>query len=153
MMTLALSKQINVLTSHIYYTSTEVCDWESSGTRIRSKFPLFNTSWQMLKVLLCCFLSNSLKIWLRAFKWATFHQHRSRGYKTVACQSWWSKRNLGHQEIYLVIGGSGTPTQEFLFDLQLWQVTVLQPLELWWWKVAHLKALSYIHLHLNIKIA
>ena len=70
-------------------------------------------------------------IWVGAFKWATFHHHSSRGCKTVTSQSWRLKRNLGHQEIYLVIGGSGTPTQEFLFDLQLWQGTVLQPLELW----------------------
>ena len=63
----------------------------------------------------------------------------------MTCQIWRSKKDLGCQEIYLVIGGSGTPTQEFLFNLQLWQVTILQPLELWWWKVAHLKAPSYIH--------
>ena len=28
-------------------------------------------------------------------------------------------------------------------DLQIWQVTVLQPLEVWWWKVDHLKAQSH----------
>ena len=37
------------------------------------------------------------------------------------------------------------PTQEFFFDLQLWQITVLQPFELWGWKVAHIKAPSNIY--------
>ena len=83
----------------------------------------------------------------------SLHHHSSRGWKTVTFQSWRSKRNLGRQEIYVVNGGSGTPTQEFLFNLQLWQVTVLQPLELWWWKVAHLKAPSYIYWQLTLKTA
>ena len=41
--------------------------------------------------------------------------------------------------------------QEFFSDLQLLQVTVLQPLELWWWIVAHLKAPSHIWLASSIK--
>ena len=40
---------------------------------------------------------------------------------------------------------------EFFSDFQLWQVTVLQPLELWWWKVAHLRAPSHIYWHLTLK--
>ena len=36
-------------------------------------------------------------------------------------------------------------------DLQLWQVKALQPLDLWWWIVAHLKAPSHICLHITEK--
>ena len=32
-------------------------------------------------------------------------------------------------------------------NLQLWQIKVLQSLELWWWKVAHLKVPNHIHLY------
>ena len=32
-------------------------------------------------------------------------------------------------------------------NLQLWQVKILRPLEVWWRKVAHLKASSHISLH------
>ena len=69
--------------------------------------------------------------------------------KTVTCQSWYSNTNLGHHPVCLVQKGSNTPTREFVFDFQLCQVTVLQPLELWWWKVAHLKAICHIYLHLT----
>ena len=47
--------------------------------------------------------------------------------------------------------GLRTPTQEFFFNPQLWQVTVLQPFELRWWKVAHMKAPSHIYWHLTWK--
>ena len=36
-----------------------------------------------------------------------------------------------------------TRAAEFFSDFQLWQVTVLEPFELWWWIVAHLKAPSH----------
>ena len=36
---------------------TMVCNWEWSRPRLCSRFPLFNMSWQMLKVVLCCFFS------------------------------------------------------------------------------------------------
>ena len=58
-----------------------------------SKLALFNMSWQMLKVLLCCFLSIVSIDMIRAFKWATFHHHSSRSCKTVTCQIWKSKKD------------------------------------------------------------
>ena len=73
--------------------------------------------------------------------------------KTVTCQSWYSNTNLGHQPVCLVKKGSNTPTKEFVFDIQLSKITVLQPLKLWWWKVVHLKALSHIYLCLALKSA
>ena len=43
----------------------------------------------------------------------------------------------------------GEGSKAIFSDLQLWQVTVLQPLDLWQWIGAHLKALSHICLHLT----
>ena len=75
-----------------------------------------------------------------------------RSLKSRSAPAWMSNWvNLGHHPIYLVKKGSNAPAKEFVFNLQLWQVTVLhfQPLEQWWWKVAHFKAPSHIYLKNN----
>ena len=77
-----------------------------------------------------------------------------RSLKSRSAPAWTSNWvNLGYHPIYLVKKGSNAPAKEFFFNLQLWQVTVLQPFELWWWKVVHKKALSHIYWHLTLKIA
>ena len=45
----------NVVVENSIFLATVVCDWESSRPRLCSNFALFNTSWQMSKVVLCCF--------------------------------------------------------------------------------------------------
>ena len=102
------------------------------------------------KVLLCCFSVKCKQIWLRVFKWATVLHHRSRGCKTVkvGCPQKLSYPPL----VYLVKWGfSCTGVKSFL-NFQLWKVTVLQYLDLWWWMVAHLKTLSHICLHFTEKL-
>ena len=53
--------------------------------------------------------------------------------------------------IYLIKWGSGWSSSKSFLDFQLWQVTVLQPLDLWWWIVAHLKNPSDINFHFTEK--
>ena len=50
--------------------------------------------------------------------------------------------------IYLVKSPFDSTWARIFSDLQLWQVTVLQSLVLWWWLVTYLKILSHIYLHL-----
>ena len=127
------------------YLPTVVYDWELSRPFLCSKFLLFKTSWQMLKVSLHCFQIKRQYMWLKAFKWTSFHHQSSRGCKTVTFQSWRSEKIFLRSLFYFVKRGSNGSGVESFFDLQLWHLTVLQPLELLWWKVAHLKAPSNIY--------
>ena len=43
----------------VAFRFTVLCDWESSRPCLCSKLALFKTSWQMLKVILCCFFTLS----------------------------------------------------------------------------------------------
>ena len=89
----------------------------------------------------------SQEIWLGAFKSATIHYHSSRGCKTVTCQSWRSKKvklprynSSQASQIYLIRCSLEPKMSDFHSDLQLWQVTVLQPFNPWWCIVSLLKA-------------
>ena len=100
----------------------------------------------------CCFPIFQviyIKIWLMAFKWATIHYHRSRDCKTLTRQSWRSEKFALRSLFYLVKRGSNGSRVKFFLELQLWHVTYLKPLELWWQIVAHLKALCHTCLHLS----
>ena len=79
----------------------------------------------------------------------SIHHHRSRGCKTLTFQSWRSKKIASRMLFYFIKMGSNGSDVESLLDLQLWHVTVLQPLELWWWIVAHLKFPRHMYLHLT----
>ena len=71
---------------------------------------------------------------------------------TVVCnwdhtQSWRSEKiTLLASHLLSKMGLRWFGVESFL-DFQLWKVTILQPLDLWWWILAHLKALIHICLH------
>ena len=46
-----------IVRKHRIPANTVVWDWESSRPHLCSKLTLFKTSWQVLKVVLCCFLN------------------------------------------------------------------------------------------------
>ena len=69
--------------------------------------------------------------------------------RVMTCQSWWYKIiALCASHSHSKLGFDLVQVWIFL-DLQLWKVTVLQPLDLWWWIVAHLKAQSHIYSHIT----
>ena len=86
-----------------------------------------------------------------AFKWDTFNHFSSRGCITVTCQSWMLKKKTCAGKIESLFTKKIRWRPKYFLCLHLWQVTVLQPLELWWQKVAHLKVPSHINLHLTWK--
>ena len=95
----------------------------------------------------------SNEIWFGAFEWATTHQHRSRGCKSVTCQSWRSERISLRLLFCLVKRGSNRSRVKSFLDLQIWYVTVLQPLELWWQIVPHFLKNSMLALLRYVSIA
>ena len=99
-------------------------------------------SWKVPK---CCSLSSVQTNMTWALKWATIHYHRSRGCKSVTCQSWRSKKISLYSLFFLVKKGSnGSEVKSFL-DLQLWQVTVLHQV----YKLSHRLSAAKIHIFLH----
>ena len=79
------------------------------------------------------------------FQMSSIHYHRSRGCKSVTCQSWRSKKISLYSLFFLVKKGSnGSEVKSFL-DLQLWQVTVLHQV----YKLSHGISAANIHIFLH----
>ena len=88
-------------------------------------------------------LSVSKQIWIRSFKWGTVCSCRSRGCKNIRGQSWRSIRNCRLCQIRVRWARGPADLADF-FDLQLWPLIFLQPLNLQGCTVPHLKDLIHI---------
>ena len=72
----------------VFQWSTVVPKWESTKPRWGSKFPLFKTSWWMVRVLPQLSPLESSLPYLRAFQWDTVRHYTLRGIKNTTCQIW-----------------------------------------------------------------
>ena len=97
----------------------------------------------MSKVKPWSWRSVSEQIWIISFKWGTVCFCRSIGCKNIRVQSWRSIRHCKLIQIWDWCAGARLIWQIF-FDLQLWPLIFLQPLDLQGCTVPHLKDMIHI---------
>ena len=91
----------------------------------------------------------SQQIGYRSFKWGTKHWFWSRGCKDIRGQSWRSKKISAHAPDSRPMHPGPAVSADIFFDLQLWPLISLQPLDQNQCLVPHLKDLLRICLEVK----
>ena len=107
-------------------------------------------SWALLVIRLPHFCNYILKqIWSRSFIWGTKHWFWSRGCKDIRGQSWRSKKISARAPDSRPMHPGPAVSADIFFDLQLWPLISLQPLDQNQCLVPHMKDLLRICLEIK----